>query len=105
MQEHSSLRPATLRSHPFEVRRTVEAPGPLPVSITLHLVDAVDADKQTVAVKYTAQIRPAAYFDEQGLSNGSAGTGNKRKRGKDVLVQQELVTFKTQEVQYEANPS
>ena len=96
-QEHPGLRSATLRSQPFQLRRTVEEPGSYPVTIELKLVEGLD--KSTVSLQYTAEILSQESFNEQ-VTNDNPG-GKRKRRGKSV-EQTTIATFVTQEVHYDS---
>jgi hypothetical protein len=51
------LKPATLTAPPFALRRMAPRSGPLHVSLTLHLHEAADEDRRTVAIRYTANLQ------------------------------------------------
>lgn len=96
--EHPGLQSATLRSQPFQLRRTVEEPGSYPVAIGLNLVEGID--KSTVSLQYTAEILSQEKFNEQTL-NGNPG--GKRKRGRGAVEHTVIAKFVTQEVHYESS--
>jgi hypothetical protein len=71
--------------------------------MTLHLVDAVDAEKQTVNVHYDAHIKSTDDFGMRYADGGASnGSERKRKRGGDAIVHSQVVTFVTQELTYNA---
>lgn len=96
MQADDSLRPSTLRAHPFQVKRTAAAPGAIPVSITLHLVEAIAPDRRTMTLQHVVSILPA---DEYSVLVGSSGRG-KRKRA-SAATHSKIVSFRTQEIKNE----
>ena len=51
------LRPASLSSPPFVVRRTALQPGPVRVRLTLHLHEAADVDKRRVELHHTVDLQ------------------------------------------------
>lgn len=90
------MRPATLRSWPFQLRRTVEQPGSYPVSIQLHLVEGLD--KPSLTVQYTAQILSQESFSEQA---DTGTTNNKRKRKRQAVENSVTASYVTQELKYD----
>ena len=97
-QEHPKLRPATLRSWPFQLRRTVEHPGSYPVSIQLYLVEGLD--KPSVTLQYVAQILSQESFSEQ-ADTGTAS--NTRKRKRQAVENSVTASFVTQELDYDTS--
>ena len=96
MQDNDSLRPSALRSHPFRVRRTAAAPGAIPVSITLHLVDAIAPDRRTVALQEVVSLLPG---HEYSALLGSSGKGQRKRAS--AAERSKTVSFRTQEVVYD----
>lgn len=92
------MRSATLRSQPYQLRRTVEEPRSYPVTVELNLVEGLD--KSTVTLQYTAEILSKEGFNDQHV-NGNPG--GKRKRKREASEHTVIATFVTQEVHYENN--
>ena len=59
------LKPASLTAPPFTLRRTARRAGPLRVSLTLHLHEAADEGRRTVAISYTADLQHQQHQQQQ----------------------------------------
>ncbi|EIE25513.1 SIR2-family protein HDAC1 [Coccomyxa subellipsoidea C-169] len=98
--DHPSLRPATLRSAPFQLRRTVAQPGSYPVSIQLHLVEGLD--EPTVTLQYVAHILSQESFNDQLVIDT---TSTQRKRKRQAVGHSITASFVTQEVDFHSSSS
>lgn len=96
MQGSETLRPANLRKQPFALRRLLPGPGDYEMLVTLHLVEAIEANYRTVEHRCTISAAAPSH-----VQDAPSDEATKRKKRRKVLVEHcERVTITTQDVTF-----